>query len=126
VGHLRGGHGLVIHRTECDSARRQRQKDAERWIDVDWGDEVRGLFRTIIEVQIREDRGALARVAAEIAASEANIVTVSMDDEPDQVATMRFTLQVHNRQHLARVFRQLRKQTDVSRITRLMAVARAG
>ena len=126
VGHLRGGHGLVIHRTECDSARRQRQKDAERWIDVDWGDEVRGLFRTIIEVQIREDRGALARVAAEIAASEANIVTVSMDDEPDQVATMRFTLQVHDRQHLARVFRQLRKQTDVSRITRLMAVARAG
>jgi GTP pyrophosphokinase len=116
----------VIHRTECDSARRQRQKDAERWIDVDWGDEVRGLFRTIIEVQIREDRGALARVAAEIAASEANIVTVSMDDEPDQVATMRFTLQVHDRQHLARVFRQLRKQTDVSRITRLMAVPRAG
>jgi (p)ppGpp synthase/HD superfamily hydrolase len=49
-----------------------------------------------------------------------------MDDEPDQVATMRFTLQVHNRQHLARVFRQLRKQSDVSRITRLMAVARAG
>jgi GTP pyrophosphokinase len=58
-------------------------------------------------------------VAAEIAASEANIVNVTMDDEPDRVATIRFTLQVRSRLHLANIFRQLRKQADVTRITRL-------
>jgi (p)ppGpp synthase/HD superfamily hydrolase len=42
-----------------------------------------------------------------------------MDDEPDQVATIRFTLQVRSRKHLAQVFRQVRKQPDVTRITRL-------
>jgi RelA/SpoT family (p)ppGpp synthetase len=119
VGHMRGGHGLVVHRTECEVAGRNRQKDAERWIDVEWAEDVRGLFRTIIEVRIRDDRGALGRVAAEIAASEANIVNVTMDDEPDRVATIRFTLQVRSRLHLANIFRQLRKQADVTRITRL-------
>jgi RelA/SpoT family (p)ppGpp synthetase len=120
IGHMRGGHGLVVHRSDCESAGRQRQKDAERWIDVEWADDdVRGLFRTVVEVQIRDDRGALGRVAAEIATSESNIINVAMDDEPDQVATIRFTLQVRSRKHLAQVFRQVRKQPDVTRITRL-------
>jgi guanosine-3',5'-bis(diphosphate) 3'-pyrophosphohydrolase len=120
IGHMRGGHGLVVHRSECVAARRQRTKDAERWIDVEWADDdVRGLFRTVVEVRIRDDRGALGRVAAEIATSEANIINVAMDDEPDRVATIRFTLQVRSRQHLAQVFRQVRKQPDVTRITRL-------
>ena len=119
IGHMRGGHGLVVHRDECESAQRQRQRDAERWIDVEWADDVRGEYRTMVEVQIRDDRGALGRVAAEIAASEANIVNVTMDEEPDRVATIRFTLQVRSRQHLAQVFRQVRKQADVTKVTRL-------
>ncbi len=119
IGHMRGGHGLVVHRQECESARRAQQKDAERWIDVEWGEDVRGNFRTIVEVQIRDDRGSLGRVAAEIATSEANIVNVTMDEEPDRVATIRFVLQVRSRQHLAQVFRQLRKMADVTKITRL-------
>jgi len=119
IGHMRGGHGLVIHRAECDTARRNRSRDAERWIDVEWADEVRGQHRTIIEVQVRDERGALGRIAAEIAASEANIVSVSMDDEPGPVASIRFTLQVRDRFHLAQIFRRLRKQGDVLRMTRL-------
>ena len=119
IGHMRGGHGLVVHRSDCESARRARQKDAERWLDVEWGEDIRGQFRTVVEVQIRDDRGALGRVAAEIAASEANIVNVTMDEEPDRVATIRFTLQVRGRQHLAQLFRQVRKQADVSKVTRL-------
>jgi len=119
IGHMRGGHGLVVHRTECEAAQRTRQRDAERWIDVEWADDVRGDYRTLVEVQIRDDRGALGRVAAEIAASEANIINVTMDEEPDRVATIRFTLQVRSRQHLAQVFRQVRKQADVTKVTRL-------
>ncbi len=119
IGHMRGGHGLVVHRSDCESAGRARQKDAERWLDVEWGEDIRGQFRTVVEVQIRDDRGALGRVAAEIATSEANIVNVTMDEEPDRVATIRFTLQVRGRQHLAQVFRQVRKQADVTKVTRL-------
>src|SRR5690606_36933886 len=79
VGHLRGGPGLVVHRADCEVARRQRIKDAERWVDVDWADELTGQFRTEIEIIARNERGLLGKIAAEIAASEANIVHVGMD-----------------------------------------------
>ncbi len=119
IGHMRGGHGLFLHRADCKVAARQRAKDAERWIDVDWADDVSGQFRTGIEVQVRNDRGTLGKVAAEIAASEANIVHVAMDEEATETASMRFALLVRDRVHLARVMRNLRRLAEVSRIARV-------
>jgi len=118
VGHLRGGHGLVVHRTECPVAQRQRIKDAERWTDVDWSDDVGGQFRTEIEIAVRNDRGVLGKIAAEIAASEANIVHVAMDEDAAESALLRFALLVRDRVHLAQVMRNLRRLSEVARITR--------
>jgi GTP pyrophosphokinase len=118
VGHLRGGHGLVVHRADCQVAQRQRIKDAERWVDVDWAEELGGQFRTEIEVSVRADRGVLGKVAAEIAASEANIVHVSMDDDATESAVLRFAMLVRDRVHLAQVIRNLRRLPEVAKITR--------
>ncbi len=118
-GHMRGGHGLFLHRADCKVAARQRAKDAERWIDVDWAEDVAGQFRTGIEVQVRNDRGVLGKVAAEIAASEGNIVHVAMDEEATETASMRFSILVRDRVHLARVLRNLRRLSEVSRIARI-------
>jgi (p)ppGpp synthase/HD superfamily hydrolase len=118
VGHLRGGHGLVVHRADCEVAQRQRIKDAERWVDVDWAEELAGQFRTEIEVAVRADRGVLGKVAAEIAASEANIVHVSMDDDATESAVLRFAMMVRDRVHLAQVIRNLRRLPEVAKITR--------
>ena len=118
VGHLRGGHGLVLHRAECPNATRQQAKDAERWVDIQWADDVKGLFRCAIELYVRDDRGVLGKVAAEMAASEANIVHVSMDEEPGQTAQLKFVLQVHDRTHLAKVLRNVRRLPEVAKVSR--------
>ncbi|MEK9719829.1 MAG: TGS domain-containing protein, partial [Quisquiliibacterium sp.] len=39
IGHLRGGHGLILHRADCESAVRQRARDAERWVEIEWADD---------------------------------------------------------------------------------------
>ncbi|MBN9425614.1 MAG: bifunctional (p)ppGpp synthetase/guanosine-3',5'-bis(diphosphate) 3'-pyrophosphohydrolase [Burkholderiales bacterium] len=118
IGHLRGGHGLFVHRADCKVAARQRGKDAERWIDVDWAEDVSGLFRSEIELNVRNDRGTLGKVAAEIAASEANIVHVAMEEEARDSATMRFAILIRDRVHLAHVIRNLRRLPEVQRIVR--------
>ena len=118
IGHLRGGHGLVLHRADCTTALRQRDRDAERWVDVDWSDDVSGVFRSELEISVRNDRGVLGKVAAEIAASDANIAHVSMDESAERVASLRFVLMVRDRVHLARVLRNLRRLPEVSRISR--------
>jgi RelA/SpoT family (p)ppGpp synthetase len=119
AGHLRGGHGLVLHRAECSVALRQRDRDAERWVEVDWAEDVVGQFRTEIALNVRNDRGVLGKVAAEIAAAESNIAHVSMDDEAGAaLAHLNFTLMVRDRVHLARLMRGLRQLPEVLKISR--------
>jgi guanosine-3',5'-bis(diphosphate) 3'-pyrophosphohydrolase len=61
----------------------------------------------------------LARVAAELGESDANIVYVAMDDDKDQVLQqLRFTVQVEDRIHLARLMRNVRAIPSVARILR--------
>jgi guanosine-3',5'-bis(diphosphate) 3'-pyrophosphohydrolase len=118
AGHMRGGHGLAIHRVECETAKRQMSRDAERWMEVEWGENISGMFRTIVVVSVHDERGVLGRVAGEIAAHDANIVQVSMDTEAEHLAVIRFTLQVRDRQHLAEVFRGLRRLPAVRSLSR--------
>ena len=119
TGHLRGGHGLALHRTECKVAIRQRARDAERWIDVLWADDIVGLFRSEIEVTLSDQRGALARVAAALTAADTNIAHISMDESTTNAADLRILLQVKSRVHLAKVLRQLRRMTEVTKIARV-------
>ena len=118
AGHMRGGHGLAIHRIDCDTAKRQMSRDAERWMEVEWGENISGMFRTLVEVSVHDERGVLGRVAGEIAAHDANIVQVSMDTDAEQMAMIKFTLQVRDRQHLADVFRGLRRLPQFRSLSR--------
>jgi len=64
-------------------------------------------------------KGTLARIAAEIGEADANIVTVSMDDEGDRTMKhLRFTILVDGRVHLARTMRGIRSVDSVTRILR--------
>lgn len=118
-GHLRRDQGLTVHAADCYLARRQRAKEPERWTDVAWGDTLNRRFDCRIKVLVQNEKGALARVAAEIGESDANIVYVGMDESKDQAMTeLRFTIQVEGRVHLARLMRNIRKISSVARILR--------
>ncbi len=85
---------------------------------MQWAEDIKGTFRCGIELLVTDDRGVLGKVAAEIAASEANILHVSMDGDAGQTAQLRFALQVRDRVHLAQVIRNLRRLAEVTRISR--------
>jgi GTP diphosphokinase / guanosine-3',5'-bis(diphosphate) 3'-diphosphatase len=118
VGHMRGGHGLTIHRAECENGQRARSKDSERWVEVMWAEDMQGGFRSKIEVQTRNSAGVLGRVAAAISTAKANITSFGMDENDDQIGLMRFTLAVNNRGHLAEILRAVRRITEVQKVKR--------
>jgi GTP pyrophosphokinase len=118
-GHFRRDQGLTVHAADCDLAKRQRSKEPERWIEVVWGEDTNRRFDCRIKVLVHNEKGALARVAAEIGESDANIVYVAMDDDKDQsMQQIRFTVQVEDRVHLARLMRNVRGLPSVARILR--------
>jgi GTP pyrophosphokinase len=119
VGQLRRDQGLQVHTSDCSVARRQRQKEPDRWIAVKWGTELNRRFDSRIRLLINNEKGILARVAAEIGESDGNITFVGMDEDNDHVLhQLRFTIQVKDRVHLAGLLRNVRKVSGVNRVSR--------
>ncbi len=119
IGQLRRDQGLVVHTADCSSAKRLRMKEPDRWIAVQWGAELNRRFDCRIRLLINNEKGILARVAAEIGESDANISYVGMDEDEEHVMTqLRFTIQVKDRVHLAHLIRNLRQVAGVNRVER--------
>ena len=117
IGVIKKDYGLIIHMHDCTNISHS-QKSAENYLDVTWGKDISRTFEAGIKVAAANKQGVLARVAAEIAKAESNIDDVTMESEEDYTQ-MRFILQVNNRQHLARIMRNLRHIKDVARISRI-------
>ena len=117
IGIIKKGQGLVVHTHDCPTLRKGRGSTDE-WLDVVWDKHISKPFDVSIKLIVANQRGVLAKVAAAIADAESNIENVHFTNEGDYT-TLYFTLQVGNRQHLARVMRDLRGIPEVVRITRV-------
>jgi GTP pyrophosphokinase len=119
IGYLGKSEGLQIHIHDCAHVVRIHRKDPENWIEVNWADEIHREFEIPLRVDIKNSKGVLAKVASSITAADANITHVGMDNATSELAaTIRFGVQVKDRDHLAKVMRSLRANLDVVRVTR--------
>ncbi len=119
LGVINKGKGLIIHTHDCPAIA-QFRADPDKWVDVEWDPETKKLFDVNIKLVVANQRGVLAKVAAAIANENANIENVNMEEEDGSAYTaMNFTLQVENRDHLARLMRGVRQIPEVARITRV-------
>ena len=118
IGFIKKGQGLVVHTHDCPIVTKART-DPDKWIDVEWAPDTERSFDVGIRVVAANQRGVLAKVATAIAEAGSNIDNVSMDEERGVYTAMHFTIQVHNRLHLARVMKSLRRIPEVVRIVRV-------
>ncbi len=119
IGIIKKGQGLVVHLSDCPVITRARGERA-KWVDVEWESDTNRLFDVAIKLGAENRRGVLAKIAAEIAEAESNILHIAMDEEErGTYTTIYFTVQVANRQHLARLMRALRHVPEVVRILRV-------
>jgi GTP pyrophosphokinase len=118
IGFIKKGQGLVVHTHDCPIVTRART-DPDKWIDVEWAPDTERTFDVGIRLVAANQRGVLAKVATAISEADSNIDNVSMDEERGVYTAMHFTIQVHNRLHLARVMKSLRRIPEVVRITRI-------
>jgi len=117
IGVIKSGQGLIVHTHDCPTLHKGRS-GMDKWLDVAWDKNISRLFEVSIKLIVANQRGVLAKVAAAIADAESNIENVHFTNEGEYTA-LYFTLQVGNRQHLARVMRGMRGIPEVIRITRV-------
>ena len=118
IGFASSGRGMVIHLQDCNNLQEYR-KHPEKWLDVQWEKDIDRDFPVPVRVDVVNERGVLAEVAATISESEGNILNVSVDEREGMIATINFSIAVKGRRHLARIMRRLRVLGTVLRINRL-------
>jgi len=117
VAHFSQGRGLVVHRYNCKNMNDPQHSNRKQ--DVQWSEHVEGEFQTGIRVEVSNQRGALARMAATISDMSANIEQVNQSEKDGLVTTTEFILTVRDRIHLARIMKKLRALPAVNKIFRL-------
>ena len=120
VGYLGRGEGLVVHTHDCHVGKRLFERDSERWMQVEWAEELTRTFEAAIMVLVHNGKGVLAQVASAISAAEADITHLDMGaDRPAESAELKLLVSVRDRLHLADVLRTLRRSASVLRVWRV-------
>jgi len=123
LGFINKGKGLVIHTHDCPAIRKFRM-DPDKWLDVEWDPDTKRLFMVSLKLAVANQPGVLAKVATGIADAGSNIDNVSMEEGDNGTYTnMHFTVQIEDREHLAKLMRSLRKIPEVVRIARSKGAA---
>jgi (p)ppGpp synthase/HD superfamily hydrolase len=120
LANLSSGRGVVIHREACGNLASFR-KQPDKWISVTWQADIERLFHVEIKVEVTNQTGVLAQVAAAIASTQTNIERVSVVERDSDSSTLIFELVVKNRRQLARVIRSVRGMPEVLRVIRTLA-----
>jgi RelA/SpoT family (p)ppGpp synthetase len=117
LGFVTAGRGIVIHTESCKNVAEFR-KLPEKWIDVQWEEGVKGDFPVEVRIDVLNQRGVLATVAAAIAELGANIDNVNVEERDSRNSSMTVVIEVQGRQHLANIIRRIRAIEPVLRIVR--------
>jgi len=120
VGYLGRGEGLTVHTAECSVGKRLFERDADRWLGVEWSEHPLHAFQTSVMVLVRNGKGVLAQVAQAISAAEADIAHIDMDPAGEgETCELKLLLAVRDRQHLADVLRAVRRAPMVAKVSRI-------
>ena len=117
-GFVSAGPGIIIHQRSCKNTTHLREQN-EKWLDVAWAKEINRDFPVDLMMHLRNQRGALATIASVISEAESNIDNVIVDERDGGYTNLRLTIEVTDRQHLARIIRRLRQLEMVERINRI-------
>ncbi len=120
IGFFNPGKGIVVHHSDCRNSNDVRKKQTS-WLDVEWCQKTQGEFPAEIRIDLLNQRGTLATIAATISSMESNIENVTVLAQDEKVSVDLITLTVKNRVHLANIIRKLKKLNIVLKITRLKA-----
>ncbi|EHR70523.1 (p)ppGpp synthetase, RelA/SpoT family [Burkholderiales bacterium JOSHI_001] len=120
VGYLGRGEGLVVHTTECHVGKRLADRDPERWMPVEWAEELTRPFETAVNLLVSNGKGVLAQVASAISDAEADITHIHMGDEPAAETTeLKLVVAVRDRLHLADLLRTLKRAPTLLKASRV-------
>ena len=118
VGFITRGRGVSIHTVDCPNVG-ELTFDKERLVEVAWGDFQPGAHAVKISVRTEDKPGLLANVSSSISAAEANITHAEAITGDDKQATLNFTIDIKDVEHLNRIIKNIEAINGVLDVKRV-------
>lgn len=118
IGYIEPGQGLTVHTELCATLEKHRLT-IDKLLPLRWEEKVLGDFPVDLCIDILNQRGSLAKLALAISEAESNIGNINAEEFDGRFFSVKITITVHNRIHLAKVLRRIRKSKIVIRVARV-------
>jgi len=120
VGFITRGRGISIHTLDCPNVA-DMTVDKERMVEVTWGEVKPGAHAVKIAVLTQDKPGILASVTSSISAAEANISHAEVSTGADKQASLNFTIEISDVEHLNRIIKSIASVDGVMDVRRVKA-----
>jgi GTP pyrophosphokinase len=120
VGFITRGRGISIHTMDCPNVA-DMTVDKERMVEVTWGEFKPGAHAVKIAVLTQDKPGILASVSSSISAAEANISHAEVSTGADKQASLNFTIEISDVEHLNRIIKSIASVDGVMDVRRVKA-----
>src|SRR5574341_273962 len=120
VGFITRGRGVSIHTADCPNVV-DLAFDRDRFVDVSWGDFKLADHAVKISVRTMDKPGLLASVSSIISSAEANITHAEASIDEDRNATLNFTIDIKDVEHLNRIIKSIEAVNGVLDVKRVKA-----
>ena len=86
IGYITRGRGISVHRVDCSNARRYMETEADRLIEVHWGNNTTGIYQVEMEVICHDRERLLMDILAIMAETKTTVngVHVTVDRKRQQ------------------------------------------
>ena len=118
LGFITRGRGVSIHTVDCPNVG-ELMFDKERLVEVSWGDFKSGAHSVKIAVRTEDKPGLLASVSSSISASDANITHAEAIVNEEREATLSFTVEIKDVEHLNRIIKNIEAINGVLAVKRV-------
>lgn len=121
IGFITRGHGVSIHKRDCNNVPSDISKaqEPERWVKAYWAKEHRESFKSSIQVLAIDRNGILADITVVLAGMRVMIHSVNAREAKGGNCIIDVTLSSQNLDHLHNIIARLIKVPDVITVERL-------
>ncbi len=123
VGYVTRGRGVTVHRRDCANVlSRSTSGEAERFIEVGWGQDVQQTYPVMIKVRAWDRSGLLRDIAAVVADEEVSLSAANVTTrKKENIATITATLEITGIAQLSRILAKVERLPNVLEARRLVS-----
>lgn len=123
IGFITRGHGVSIHKRDCNNVPKNIADAAEpeRWVAAYWDNNRNETFKASLQILATDRPGVFASITMAISNLHVALHSISGKETKDGNCVVHVTLSVENTEHLKNIFSKIEKVPGVIRIERMNA-----